>query len=56
MFRTGPRQDQDPGPAAQALRLVKVTKTYGSADSAVTALDGVTLGLRRGTFRRSPRR
>ncbi|GAA2927565.1 MULTISPECIES: ABC transporter ATP-binding protein [Streptomyces] len=51
MVRTsGPRQDQDPGPAAEALRLVKVTKTYGSADSAVTALDGVTLGLGRGTF------
>ncbi|WDV56284.1 ABC transporter ATP-binding protein [Streptomyces coeruleorubidus] len=50
MLRTGPRQDQDPRPAAEALRLVKVTKTYGSADSAVTALDGVTLGLGRGTF------
>ncbi|MFD5230103.1 ATP-binding cassette domain-containing protein [Streptomyces qaidamensis] len=50
MFRTGPRQDQGQGPAAEALRLVKVTKTYGSADSAVTALDGVTLGLERGTF------
>ncbi|MGX1565101.1 ATP-binding cassette domain-containing protein, partial [Streptomyces sp. NPDC055509] len=52
MVRTGLRkdQDQDPGPAAEALRLVKVTKTYGSADSAVTALDEVTLGLGRGTF------
>ncbi|CAL9644596.1 ABC transporter ATP-binding protein [Streptomyces sp. NPDC057838] len=50
MFRTGPRQHQDPEPAAEALRLVKVTKTYGNADSAVTALDGVTLGLGRGTF------
>ncbi|MFB9466755.1 ABC transporter ATP-binding protein [Streptomyces cinereospinus] len=51
MFRTSsPRTQPDPGPAAQALRLVKVTKTYGSGDSAVTALDGVTLGLGRGTF------
>ncbi|MDT0390208.1 MULTISPECIES: ABC transporter ATP-binding protein [Streptomyces] len=50
MVRTGPRQHQDPEPAAEALRLVKVTKTYGSADSAVTALDGVTLGLGHGTF------
>ncbi|MFC9502508.1 ABC transporter ATP-binding protein [Streptomyces sp. NPDC057002] len=50
MVRTGARKDQDPGPAAEALRLVKVTKTYGSADSAVTALDDVTLGLGRGTF------
>ncbi|MBX9360732.1 ATP-binding cassette domain-containing protein [Streptomyces sp. WAC04114] len=50
MFRTGPRQDQAPGPGAEALRLVKVTKTYAGADSAVTALDGVTLGLGRGTF------
>jgi putative ABC transport system ATP-binding protein len=50
MLRTGSRQDQGPGPAAEALRLVKVTKTYGSADSAVTALDAVTLGLGRGTF------
>lgn len=40
----------DKGPAAEALRLVKVTKTYGSDDSAVTALDGVTLSLGRGTF------
>jgi putative ABC transport system ATP-binding protein len=39
------------GPAsAEALRLVKVTKTYGSDDSAVRALDGVSLSLARGTF------
>ncbi|WP_405740922.1 ABC transporter ATP-binding protein [Streptomyces sp. NBC_00028] len=50
MFRTGSRRRHDTGPAAEALRLVKVTKTYGSDDSAVTALDGVTLGLGRGTF------
>ncbi|MET9684018.1 ABC transporter ATP-binding protein [Streptomyces coeruleorubidus] len=50
MFRTGSGQNQAPEPAAEALRLVKVTKTYGSADSAVTALDGVTLGLGRATF------
>ncbi|MEV0090003.1 ABC transporter ATP-binding protein [Streptomyces sp. NPDC050738] len=36
--------------AAEALRLVSVTKSYGTGDSAVTALDGVTLSLRAGTF------
>lgn len=50
MFRTGSRRTHDTGPAAEALRLVKVSKTYGSDDSAVTALDGVTLSLGRGTF------
>ena len=50
MFRTGSRRRQDTGPAAEALRLVKVTRTYGTDDSAVTALDGVTLSLDRGTF------
>ncbi|MEU4658191.1 ABC transporter ATP-binding protein [Streptomyces sp. NPDC023723] len=34
----------------EALRLVKVSKTYGTGDGAVTALDGVTLGLGPGTF------
>lgn len=38
------------GPAAEALRLVKVSRTYGSNESAVTALDEVTLSLARGTF------
>ncbi|MET9968516.1 ATP-binding cassette domain-containing protein, partial [Streptomyces sp. NPDC006356] len=46
----GTRRTHGTGPAAEALRLVKVSKTYGSQDSAVTALDGVTLGLGRGTF------
>lgn len=50
MFRSSARRDHDSGPAPEALRLVKVTKSYGTADSAVTALDGVTLGLARGTF------
>nr|WSZ12831.1 ABC transporter ATP-binding protein [Streptomyces canus] len=50
MFRTGSRRRHDTGPAAEALRLVKVSKTYGTDDSAVTALDGVTLSLGRGTF------
>ncbi|MFE2280701.1 ABC transporter ATP-binding protein [Streptomyces sp. NPDC059454] len=50
MFRNEARRDHDAGPAPEALRLVKVTKSYGTADSAVTALDGVTLGLPRGTF------
>ncbi|MFI6656598.1 ABC transporter ATP-binding protein [Streptomyces sp. NPDC050523] len=50
MFRAQSRRTQDAGPAAEALRLVKVSKTYGSDDGAVKALDGVTLGLGRGTF------
>jgi putative ABC transport system ATP-binding protein len=50
MFRTGSRRGQDMGAAAEALRLVKVTRTYGTDDSAVTALDGITLSLGRGTF------
>ncbi|BFO18988.1 ABC transporter ATP-binding protein [Streptomyces sp. KM77-8] len=50
MFRSGARRGHDSGPAPEALRLVKVTKSYGTADSVVTALDGVTLGLARGTF------
>ncbi|WP_438874356.1 ABC transporter ATP-binding protein [Streptomyces griseoloalbus] len=50
MVRSGARHDHDTGPAPEALRLVKVTKSYGTGDSAVTALDGVTLGLARGTF------
>jgi putative ABC transport system ATP-binding protein len=50
MFRTRSRRTHDKGPASEALRLVKVSKTYGSADSVVTALDGVTLSLERGTF------
>ncbi|MFF4750929.1 ABC transporter ATP-binding protein [Streptomyces sp. NPDC002514] len=50
MARTRSRHTYDTGPAAEALRLVKVTKTYGSGDGAVRALDGVTLSLERGTF------
>ncbi|MFF9331946.1 ABC transporter ATP-binding protein [Streptomyces albogriseolus] len=50
MVRSRARHDPRTEPAAEALRLVKVTKSYGTADSAVTALDGVTLGLARGTF------
>ncbi|MCX4817051.1 ABC transporter ATP-binding protein [Streptomyces sp. NBC_01239] len=49
MFRSG-RRTHDKGPAAEALRLVKVSRTYGRDASAVTALDGVTLSLERGTF------
>ena len=33
-----------------AVRVDSVTKTYGSGDTAVQALKGVTLGLRRGSF------
>ncbi|MFI0980701.1 ABC transporter ATP-binding protein [Streptomyces sp. NPDC021093] len=36
--------------SAEALRLVSVSKVYGSGDSAVTALDRVTLSLPAGTF------
>ena len=50
MFRRSARSTNDSGPAGEALRLVKVSKTYGSAENAVTALDGVTLSLARGTF------
>ncbi|MFD3924728.1 ABC transporter ATP-binding protein [Streptomyces sp. NPDC058614] len=50
MFRSTARRTNDSGPASEALRLVKVTKTYGAEENAVTALDGVTLALARGTF------
>ncbi|WP_405820837.1 ABC transporter ATP-binding protein [Streptomyces sp. NBC_00838] len=36
--------------SAEALRLAGVTKVYGSADNAVTALDGVSLSLPAGSF------
>ncbi|MFF1654974.1 ABC transporter ATP-binding protein [Streptomyces sp. NPDC058255] len=49
MFRRT-RRTHDTGPAPEALRLVKVSKTFGTKESAVTALDGVTLSLARGTF------
>ncbi|MGW6455426.1 ABC transporter ATP-binding protein [Streptomyces sp. NPDC055078] len=38
------------GGAAEALRLVEVTKIHGTAENAVTALDAVTLSLPAGTF------
>ncbi|WP_078877216.1 ABC transporter ATP-binding protein [Streptomyces sp. 150FB] len=44
----GDRTEQ--GGSHEALRLVDVSKSYGSADSAVTALDGVTLSLPAGSF------
>ncbi|MEU6447581.1 ABC transporter ATP-binding protein [Streptomyces sp. NPDC046979] len=50
MFRSRTRGGHDQGPAPEALRLVKVTRTYGSEENAVTALDGVTLSLARSTF------
>ncbi|BCL29888.1 ABC transporter ATP-binding protein [Streptomyces aurantiacus] len=62
MFRRTDRRNHDhdhdhargqgpgPGPAETALRLVKVSKTYGSDDSAVTALDEVTFSLADGSF------
>jgi putative ABC transport system ATP-binding protein len=39
-----------PDPAADALNLVGVGKVYGGTAAPVTALDGVTLSLARGTF------
>ncbi|MFD3563792.1 ABC transporter ATP-binding protein [Streptomyces sp. NPDC058686] len=55
MFRrTGRAGGSGPaGRGGEALRLVKVSKTYGAgegAENAVTALDDVTLSLRAGTF------
>ncbi|GAA2259764.1 ABC transporter ATP-binding protein [Streptomyces ruber] len=48
--RSGTSRTNGREPAGEALRLVGVGRTYGSDESAVTALDGVTLGLARGTF------
>ncbi|MFD3519441.1 ABC transporter ATP-binding protein [Streptomyces sp. NPDC058653] len=39
-----------PTPSAEALRLANVSKVYGTAESAVTALDGVSLSLAAGSF------
>lgn len=50
MFRRTSRRTNESEPAQEALRLVKVAKTYGAGQSAVTALDGVSLGLARGSF------
>ncbi|MFJ8027093.1 ABC transporter ATP-binding protein [Streptomyces sp. NPDC096311] len=50
MFRRTSRRTNESEPAREALRLVKVGKTYGAGESAVTALDGVNLGLARGSF------
>ncbi|KUN49220.1 ABC transporter ATP-binding protein [Streptomyces olivochromogenes] len=50
MFRRTSRRTNESEPAQEALRLVKVGKTYGAGESAVTALDGVSLGLARGSF------
>ncbi len=40
MVRNRARHDPRTEPAAEALRLVKVTKSYGTAENAVTALEG----------------
>ncbi|MFF1739302.1 ABC transporter ATP-binding protein [Streptomyces mirabilis] len=50
MFRRTSRRTNESEPAQEALRLAKVGKTYGAGESAVTALDGVSLGLARGSF------
>ncbi|MCT2589892.1 ABC transporter ATP-binding protein [Streptomyces sp. N2-109] len=44
-----PRRETPVG-SSEALRLVEVTKTYGDAENAVTALDGVNLSLPAGSF------
>ncbi|MEU0298993.1 ABC transporter ATP-binding protein [Streptomyces sp. NPDC006175] len=44
------RRRQPTSRTAEALRLVSVSKVYGTGDTAVTALDGVTLSLPRGSF------
>ncbi|MEH0404563.1 ABC transporter ATP-binding protein [Streptomyces sp. B21-089] len=44
------RERRPAGRAAEALRLVSVSKAYGAGDGAVTALDGVTLSLPAGSF------
>ncbi|WP_406146846.1 ABC transporter ATP-binding protein [Streptomyces sp. NBC_01012] len=44
------RKRQPTSRSAEALRLVSVSKVYGTGDGAVTALDGVTLSLSRGSF------
>lgn len=51
MFRQARQQTVPPatGPR-EALRLVKVSKVYGTAGNAVTALDDVTLSLPAGSF------
>ncbi|WP_026874449.1 ABC transporter ATP-binding protein [Jiangella gansuensis] len=41
---------QDTNRAAEALRLVGVSKTYGTGENPVRALDGVSVGLPAGTF------
>ncbi|MEU3790561.1 ABC transporter ATP-binding protein [Streptomyces fructofermentans] len=51
MIRRRDRRASERGTgSAEALRLVKVSRTYGSGDRAVTALDEVTFSLARGTF------
>ncbi|MFE2033422.1 ABC transporter ATP-binding protein [Streptomyces scopuliridis] len=44
------RSGNGPARSAEALRLVKVRKVYGSAGNAVTALDEVSLSLPAGSF------
>ncbi|MFJ9057369.1 ABC transporter ATP-binding protein [Streptomyces sp. NPDC102409] len=44
------RERQSRRRSAEALRLVSVSKAYGAGDSAVTALDRVTLSLPAGSF------
>jgi putative ABC transport system ATP-binding protein len=50
MTMFGRRRGNETAGSAEALRLVGVTKVYGTADSAVTALDNVSLSLRTGSF------
>jgi putative ABC transport system ATP-binding protein len=49
---TVPLASEDPGPVRDpfAARAEAITKVYGRGDAKVTALDGVTVGIRRGRF------
>ncbi len=51
-FQQGRKLDSDKrsAGAAEVARLVNATKTFGEGDYAVTALDDVTIGFRRGQF------
>ncbi|MFD3485855.1 ATP-binding cassette domain-containing protein, partial [Streptomyces sp. NPDC058665] len=44
------KSKSSPTRSAEALRLANVTKVYGAAENAVTALDGVSLSLPAGSF------
>ncbi|RMI27549.1 ABC transporter ATP-binding protein, partial [Streptomyces triticirhizae] len=45
-----PRTDGSPGRAGVAARAVGVVKAYGSGETRVSALDGVSVDVERGVF------